>query len=108
MSPGLLEDSGLDEQPCPALPGLPAQVKVLETEMDSVVSLEELAMRFLHRVQQQPAGEPVRVEGFVQDGSVSSPQLRSERRRCCAVITELLDENCSFSGGRELLQLLQG
>lgn len=74
MSTSLLEDSGLDEQPCPALAGLPAQVKVLETEVDSVVSLEELTMRFLHRVQQPPAGESVRAEGFLQERSVSPPQ----------------------------------
>lgn len=36
--------------------GLPAQVKVLLSEMDGVVSLEELALRFLHRLQQQPTG----------------------------------------------------
>lgn len=93
----LLEDRGLNQQPCPVLAGLPAQVKLLASEMDKVVSLEELAMRFLHQVQQQPTGV-----SLVQEWSRSSPQLLSEKLRCWGVVTEVLlglDENSSGSGG---------
>uniref|UniRef100_H3D2Z3 Leucine rich repeat containing 28 n=1 Tax=Tetraodon nigroviridis TaxID=99883 RepID=H3D2Z3_TETNG len=55
-SAGPLGDRGLEKEPCPALAGLPAQVKVLAWETDKVVPLEELAMRSLHRGQQQPPG----------------------------------------------------
>lgn len=41
-----------------ALVGLPAEVKVVGTETDNVVPLEELAMRTLHRMcHYQPTGE---------------------------------------------------
>lgn len=60
MSARLQEERSLQKEPCPALAGLPAQLKVLAWEMDSVVSLQELAMRFLHRLQQQPTGRSVR------------------------------------------------
>lgn len=55
----MLEESGVDKEPCDALAGLPAEVKVLASEMDNVVSLEELAMRFLHRIHRQPTGAEV-------------------------------------------------
>lgn len=49
-------ESGADKQPYDALAGLPVEVKVLASEMDNVVSLEELAMRSLHHIYQQPTG----------------------------------------------------
>lgn len=56
MSARLPDETGLEKELCPALAGLPAQVKVLASETDNVVSLEELALRFLHRIQRQPTG----------------------------------------------------
>eukprot|EP00066_Takifugu_rubripes_P018594 XP_011607860.1 PREDICTED: leucine-rich repeat-containing protein 28 isoform X1 [Takifugu rubripes] len=50
-SAGVVE-SGVDKQPYDALAGLPVEVKVLASEMDNVVSLEELAMRSLHHIYQ--------------------------------------------------------
>lgn len=49
-------ESGADKEPCDALAGLPAEVKVLAAELDNVVSLEELAMRSLHHIYRQPTG----------------------------------------------------
>ena len=41
-----------------ALVGLPAEVKVVGSETDNVVPLEELAMRTLHRIyHHRPTGE---------------------------------------------------
>lgn len=73
-----LDQEPLDQRPCHALAGLPGQVKVLASEMDNVLSLEELAMRFLHYVQQQSTG----VSTGVQEPSRSSPQLLSEKLWC--------------------------
>lgn len=56
LDQGPLNQEPLDQRPCHALAGLPGQVKVLASEMDNVLSLEELAMRFLHHVQQQSTG----------------------------------------------------
>lgn len=110
LSARLLEERGLEKEPWPALAGLPAQVKVL-AEMDSVVPLEELAMRFLHRVQQQPTGVSaggLRVlKALLRKPAGPPPQLLSAMSRCSVGITGLLlglDENSSGSWGSELLQ----
>lgn len=53
-SPGEVPGEALSE----ALVGLPAEVKVVGTEADNVVPLEELTMRTLHRLHHQwPTGE---------------------------------------------------
>lgn len=46
-----------------ALVGLPAEVKVVGSEADSVVPLEEIAMRALHRLDhRRPKGEEQRTD----------------------------------------------
>lgn len=57
MSSHVLEGD-LGEVLSEALVGLPAEVKVVGSETDDVVPLEELAMRTLHRIYSQcPTGE---------------------------------------------------
>lgn len=56
MSARLQEQGGQEEEPCPGLAGLPAHLKVLSRERDGVLSLQELALRLLHLLQEQPAG----------------------------------------------------
>lgn len=50
-------EGGTGEVLSEALVGLPAEVKVIGSQADNVVPLEELAMRTMHRVyHQRPAG----------------------------------------------------
>lgn len=79
---GPLNQEPLDQRPCHALSGLPGQVKVLASEMDNVLSLEELAMRFLHHVQQQSTGASTGGSGTEQV-LPSAPVRKVLVLRCC-------------------------
>lgn len=114
MSARLPDETGLEKELCPALAGLPAQVKVLASETDNVVSLEELALRFLHRIQRQPTGlsigGPRVVKAlFRKRACPLPPLLLPEMRRCWVVVTELLlGLDANPCGESERLELLKG
>lgn len=82
LDQGPLNQEPLDQRPCHALAGLPGQVKVLASEMDNVLSLEELAMRFLHHVQQQSTGVSTGGSGTEQV-LPSAPVRKALVLRCC-------------------------
>lgn len=103
---GVSLGEGVGEALSEALVGMPAEVKVLGSEKQNVVPLEELAMRTLHRLyHQQPTGE----ENCPQLPPTASQQGSNYLIFSILVLFCLVDVNLMppISLPRSLLDLLQ-